>query len=91
MSTFTGQSDRQPLQARQRSNASRTSFERQPLVISRPSSISANSRARPRVVCCSSPVTAKLGHITPTPSVRRHAATPMQRRTALAMLPPSAG
>ena len=57
MSTLTGQSVLQPLQARHRSSASRTPRERQPSVIGEspcPSSISNSSRARPRVECSSS-------------------------------------
>jgi hypothetical protein len=59
MSTPTGQSDLQPLQARHRSSASRTSVERQPSVTGEsgwPPIISNSSRARPRVECSSSPV-----------------------------------
>ena len=51
MSTLTGQSLLHPLQARQRSSASRTAFERQPSLIVEspwPSSISNSSRDRPR-------------------------------------------
>ncbi len=83
MSTPTGQSLRQPLQARHRSRASATSGERQPSVTISPASISCSSLARPRVECCSSPVTRYEGHITPGPgaSVERHFATPTQRAT----------
>ena len=58
MSTLTGQSVLQPLQARHRSRASRTAVERQPSVTGEsawPPSISNSSRARPRVECSSSP------------------------------------
>ncbi|CAM5699608.1 hypothetical protein STENM327S_02989 [Streptomyces tendae] len=93
MSTSTGQSERQPLQDRHRSRASRTSGERQPSVTNSPASISCSSRARPRVECCSSPVARKDGHITPAPDtdVVRHLATPTQRRTAAEKSPPSDG
>lgn len=98
MSTSTGQSERQPLQERHRSSASRTSPERQPSVITSPASISCSSRARPRVECASSPVTRKDGHITseppalplPTAGVR-HFATPTHLLTAAEKFPPSAG
>ena len=56
MSTSTGQSLRQPLQARHRSSASWTSVERHPSVMTSPCTISNSSRARPRVDCSSSPV-----------------------------------
>ena len=57
MSTFTGHSVLQPLQARQRSRASfdRSSF--QPSFIGSPWSISKSRWARPRVECISSLVT----------------------------------
>ena len=93
MSTLTGQSDRQPLHARHRSRASRTSVDRQPSVIgesSCPRSISQSSRARPRVEWCSSPVARYEGHMT-SPSVRRHRPTPMQRSTARVKRPSSDG
>ncbi|CNF10494.1 Uncharacterised protein [Mycobacterium tuberculosis] len=57
MSTLTGQSFVQPLQARQRSSDSATSLDCQPSVMTSPRSISNSSRARPRVVCFSSRVT----------------------------------
>src|SRR6266566_1158598 len=91
MSTFTGQSLLHPLQAKQRSRASFTSSLRQPPCKGWPSSISKSRRARPRVECCSSRVTMKLGHMVP-PSMRRHAPTPTQRggkgKTALVVREP---
>ena len=90
MSTFTGQSDLQPLQARQRSSASLTSRSRQPPAMTSPVSISNRRWARPLVVCFSSRVTMKLGHIVP-PSVRLHLPIPTQRRVASTKLPPSSG
>ncbi len=58
MSTFAGQSVRQPLQARHRSSASWTSAERQPPPTAGASflTISNSSLARPRVECSSSRV-----------------------------------
>src|SRR5204863_1214081 len=88
-STETGQSFVQPLQERQRSSACLASSERKP-PISSPFSISQSVRARPRVVCFSSRVTMKLGHITP-PSVRRHLPIPTQRVVACANEPLSFG
>ena len=85
MSTETGQSFVQPLQERHRSSASFASSERKPS-ISSPFSISQSVRARPRVVCFSSRVTMKLGHITP-PCVRRHLPIPTQRSAACSKLP----
>src|SRR5690348_12180497 len=89
MSTDTGQSFVQPLQERQRSSASLASSERKP-PSSSPFSISQSVRARPRVVCFSSRVTMKLGHMTP-PSVCRHLPIPTQRVVACANEPPSFG
>src|SRR5204863_461759 len=89
MSTETGQSFVQPLQERQRSSASSTSLERKPSSSS-PFSISHSVRARPRVVCFSSRVTMKLGHMTPL-SVRRHLPIPTQRVVACAKEPWSFG
>src|SRR5438477_2938703 len=89
MSTETGQSFVQPLHERQRSSASSTSSLRQSSSSS-PFSISQRIRALPRVVCFSSRVTMKLGHMTP-PSVRRHLPMPTQRVVACAKLPPSSG
>ncbi len=57
MSTLTGQSLLQPLQARHRSSASCTSVLRQPSVMVSPRAISNSSRIRPRVECSSSRVT----------------------------------
>src|SRR5947207_15602713 len=85
MSTETGQSFVQPLQERQRSSASLASSERKP-PNSSPFSISQSVLARPRVVCFSSRVTMKLGHMTP-PSVRRHLPIPTQRVVACANEP----
>lgn len=91
MSTFTGQSLLHPLQARQRSRASRTASLRQPSPTGPAlSAISCSSRARPRVECFSSRVTMKLGHITP-PDRWRHLPTPKQRPAASVKLPPSSG
>src|SRR5438046_3747515 len=89
MSTETGQSFVQPLQERQRSSASLASLARKPR-ISSPFSISQSVRARPRVVCFSSRVTMKLGHMTP-PSVCLHLPIPTQRVAACANEPPSLG
>ena len=84
MSTLTGQSDLQPLQARHRSKASRTSVERQPVVIDSPRTISNSSRARPRVECSSSRVTMYEGHITCSSLEElRHDPIPTQRRAAV--------
>src|SRR4029453_14674619 len=85
MSTETGQSFVQPLQERQRSSASSTSSSCH-MRSSSPFSISHSRCARPRVVCLSSRVTMKLGHITP-PSVWRHLPTPTQRVVACANEP----
>ena len=85
MSTLTGQSLVQPLQERQRSRASKTSWSRQSS-ISSPFSISQSRWARPRVECFSSRVTMKLGHMTP-PSVWRHLPIPTQRVVACANEP----
>lgn len=95
MSTPTGQSDLQPLQARHRSRASWTAPERKPSVTVEsgcPCSISNSSRARPRVECSSARVTWYDGHITPPWGLlRRQAPTPTQRSTAEVKLPPSSG
>jgi len=90
MSTLTGQSFLQPLQARQRSSESRTASLRQPSSMIPPCSISYSARERPRVECSSSWVAMKLGHITPLPW-RRHLPTPTQRITARRKLPSSSG
>src|SRR5581483_4196927 len=91
MSTETGQSCVQPLHERQRSSASNTSSSRQSSS-SDPFSISQSVRARPRVVCFSSRVTMKLGHMTPPSlSVRRHLPIPTQRVVACENEPPSSG
>ena len=93
MSTSAGQSFLQPLQARHRSSASRTSVDRQPAVTGEsacPSSISNSSRLRPRVEFSSSRVTMYDGHITP-PLPWRHLPTPTHRITARSNRPSSSG
>ncbi len=91
MSTPVGQSEAQPLQARQRSSAWWTSGDRQPSETSEPFTISCSTRARPRVESFSSRVAAYEGHITPPAPVfeARHLPTPVHRCTACTIEPPS--
>ena len=69
MSTMTGQSFVQPLHARQRSSALDAPRPNSSRRARRHSASRRAVRARPRVVCFSSRVTMKLGHMMP-PSVR---------------------
>ena len=90
MSTETGQSALHPLHARHRSRASFTAGSRHPSrPITSPRTSSKRRCARPRVVCFSSRVAMKLGHMVP-PDVRRHFPMPKQRSVAAAKLPSSA-
>src|ERR1700758_1015326 len=90
ISTLTGHSPLQPLHERHRCNASKTCGSRHPLLIGLPCSISKSRRARPRVLCISSLVAMKLGHIVP-PLVRRHFPTPTHRMVACEKLKLSSG
>src|SRR5579862_3331938 len=90
MSTFTGQSFLQPLHDKHRSSASRTSSDFHSSTSEPRRIISCRRRALPLVLCFSSWVTMKLGHIVP-PSSRRHFPTPTQRVAAWAKLPWSLG
>src|SRR5690348_30842 len=95
MSTLTGQSPLQPLHERHRSSASFTLSSRQRFLTTSPFSISHSKCARPRVVCFSSCVTMKLGHIVwfsgSSDFSRRHLPTPTHRSVAWEKLPPSCG
>jgi len=90
MSTPVGQSEAQPLQARQRSRASRTSGEASPRTRV-PLTASWSTRLRPLVVSFSSLVASQDGHITPPAAVlsATHRPIPVQRCTALVRSPPS--
>ena len=88
MSTPVGQSDAQPLQARQRSSAS-ARRGRRARCTSEPSSASWSTRARPRVESFSSRVARYDGHITPLVVGATHLPTPVQRCTASPSEPPS--
>ena len=88
MSTPVGQSDAQPLQARQRSSASPTAGSASPPT-SEPSSASCSTRDRPRVESFSSRVARYDGHITPFVFGATHLPTPVQRCTALPKTPSS--
>ena len=90
MSTSTGQSFLQLLQAMHRSRASRTASLRHRSGSASPSSISQRRRARPRVEWRSSCVAWYVGHIAP-PESRRHLPTPTHRARRSASEPPSAG
>ena len=90
MSTPVGQSDAQPLQARQRSSASATAGSANPCT-SDPSIASCSTRERPRVESFSSRVARYDGHITPLVDGATHLPTPVQRCTASPSLPPSCG
>ena len=90
MSTLTGQSFLQPLHDRHRSRALRTSSLFHRSISPLPLIISKRIRARPRVVCSSSRVAMKLGHMVP-PARCRHFPTPTHRLAAWAKLPWSSG
>ena len=92
MSTPVGQSEAQPLQARQRSSASWTSGEARPPT-RQPLTASWSTRLRPLVVSFSSRVASQDGHITPPAPVlsATQRPIPVQRCTALVRSPPSSG